>query len=164
VLHGGGVSPLGDEECRPVRVAVRNDMVRERVGLRGHSRHRLGSHRGCQALLLQESGAPLRCALALSPDVLLSLSVVPRFLAATAIAFTPVFVANLIFAERFKGVGSSVVAFGANLLGAMVGGLLEYGGRVVGYRALLLVVAGLYSLAFVFRPREATRGRATGVG
>jgi hypothetical protein len=49
-----------------------------------------------------------------------------------------------------------VVAFGANLLGAMVGGLLEYGALLVGYRALLLVVAGLYSLAFVFRPREAT--------
>jgi hypothetical protein len=38
----------------------------------------------------------------------------------------------------------------------MVGGLLEYGALVVGYRGLLLVVAGLYSLAFVFRPREAT--------
>jgi hypothetical protein len=50
-----------------------------------------------------------------------------------------------------------VVAFGANLLGAMVGGLLEYGALVVGYRGLLLAVAGLYSLAFVFRPREATR-------
>jgi hypothetical protein len=50
-----------------------------------------------------------------------------------------------------------VVAFGANLLGAMVGGLLEYGALVVGYRALLLVVAGLYGLAFAFRPREATR-------
>jgi hypothetical protein len=101
--------------------------------------------------------AGLMLAWVVSPELLLSLSVVPRFLAATAIAFTPVFVANLIFAERFKGVGSSVVAFGANLLGAMVGGLLEYGALVVGYRALLLVVAGLYSLAFVFRPREATR-------
>jgi hypothetical protein len=101
--------------------------------------------------------AGLVLAWVVSPELLLSLSVVPRFLAATAIAFTPVFVANLIFAERFKGVGSSVVAFGANLLGAMVGGLLEYGALVVGYRALLLVVAGLYSLAFVFRPREATR-------
>jgi len=101
--------------------------------------------------------AGLTLAWVVSPEQLLSLSVVPRFLAATAVAFAPVFVANLIFAERFRGVGSSVVAFGANLLGAMVGGLLEYGALVVGYRALLLVVAGLYSLAFVFRPREATR-------
>jgi SAM-dependent methyltransferase len=99
----------------------------------------------------------LTLAWVVSPELLLSLSVVPRFLAATAVAFAPVFVANLIFAERFRGVGSSVVAFGANLLGAMVGGLLEYGALLVGYRALLLVVAGLYSLAFVFRPKEETR-------
>jgi hypothetical protein len=100
--------------------------------------------------------AALMLAWVVSPEQLLSLSVVPRFLASTAVAFAPVFVANLIFAERFKDVGSSVIAFGANLLGAMVGGLLEYGALVVGYRALLLVVAGLYSLAFVFRPRDAT--------
>jgi SAM-dependent methyltransferase len=101
------------------------------------------------------------CTLAwfVSPEWLLSLSIVPRFVAATGIAFAPIFVANLIFAQRFKAVGSSVVAFGANLLGAMIGGLLEYGALVVGYRSLLLVVAGLYTLAFVFRPRESAEAR-----
>ena len=48
------------------------------------------------------------------------------FLAAAVVAFTPIFLANLVFAQRFKDVGSSTVAFGANLLGAMVGGMLEY--------------------------------------
>jgi SAM-dependent methyltransferase len=98
--------------------------------------------------------AVLLVAWVVSPESLLSLSVVPRFCAAVSIAFGPIFVANLIFAERFRDVGSSVIAFGANLLGAMVGGLLEYGALVVGYRALLLVVAGLYVLAFVSRPGE----------
>ena len=94
------------------------------------------------------------------PDTLLQLSAVPRFAAATALAFGPVFVANLIFAERFKEVGSSVVAFGANLLGAMVGGLLEYGALLIGYRALLLVVAGLYALAFLSgRPGRAEEAK-----
>jgi SAM-dependent methyltransferase len=88
------------------------------------------------------------------PESLLSLSIIPRFFAAITIAFGPIFVANLIFAERFRDVGSSVIAFGANLLGAMVGGLLEYGALVLGYRSLLLVVAGLYLLAFVSRPVE----------
>jgi hypothetical protein len=46
-------------------------------------------------------------------------------------------------------VGSSATAFGANLLGAMVGGVLEYGAIVVGYRNLLIVVAVLYAFAFV---------------
>jgi hypothetical protein len=66
-----------------------------------------------------------------------------------------VFVANLIFAERFRGVGSSTVAFGANLLGAMLGGVLEYLAIATGYRMLLVVVALLYGLAFVTVRRRA---------
>jgi SAM-dependent methyltransferase len=91
------------------------------------------------------------------PGALLGLSVVPRFALAVGLAFTPVFVANLIFAQRFKDVGSSTVAFGANLLGAMVGGVLEYGAIVVGYRNLLVLVAALYGLAYV-AGREHLRG------
>ena len=67
----------------------------------------------------------------------------------SALAFAPVFLANLVFAQRFRDVGASTVAFGANLLGAMVGGVLEYVAIVMGYRNLLLLVAMLYALAFV---------------
>jgi hypothetical protein len=99
-------------------------------------------------------------------DSLLSLGVLPRFLAATALAFAPVFLANLIFAERFRDVGESTVAFGANLLGAMVGGVFEYLSLVVGYRALLLVAAALYALAFVTtrRPHGDPESDRAGVG
>ena len=83
------------------------------------------------------------------PSALLDLAVVPRFFAAVALAFTPIFAANLVFTERFKAVGVSTVAFGANLLGAMVGGVLEYMSLVVGYRSLLIFVAVLYGLAFL---------------
>jgi hypothetical protein len=97
--------------------------------------------------------APLFAALILAwavpPEPLLGLDFVPRFAAAVALGFTPVFIANLVFADRFRDVGSSTVAFGTNLLGAIVGGVLEYGALVVGYRALLIVVAALYGLAFV---------------
>jgi hypothetical protein len=41
------------------------------------------------------------------------------------------------------------VAFGANLLGAMIGGTLEYASLVTGYRALLIVASLLYGLAFL---------------
>ena len=88
-------------------------------------------------------------------ESLLALPLVPRFAAAVAIAFAPVFLANLIFAQRFKDVGSSLSAFGANLLGAMVGGILEYASLLVGFRALLIAVAVLYGLAFILRPRRA---------
>lgn len=83
----------------------------------------------------------------------LSLSVPLRFLVAVGIAFAPIFMANLVFTQRFKDVGSSTVAFGSNLLGAMVGGLLEYTSLIIGYRALLIVVAVLYGLAFAFGRR-----------
>ena len=85
---------------------------------------------------------------------LLTLPVVPRFFAATALAFTPVFVANLVFAQRFKGVGSLTTAFGANLLGAIVGGALEYLSLITGFNFLLVVVAALYGLAFLFGRRH----------
>jgi len=80
---------------------------------------------------------------------LLDLSSIARFTAAVLVGFTPVFMGNLIFANRFRDVGSSTIAFGTNLLGAIVGGLLEYGALVVGYRALLIAVAVLYALALV---------------
>jgi hypothetical protein len=85
---------------------------------------------------------------------LLSLPIVLRFLAATALAFAPVFIANLVFAQRFQNVGSSTTAFGANLLGAMVGGVLEYLSLITGFRFLLVVVAVLYGLAFLFGRRH----------
>ena len=89
---------------------------------------------------------------------LLSLPVVARFLAATALAFAPVFLANLVFAQRFKRTGSSTTAFGASLLGAIVGGVLEYLSLITGFRFLLVVVAVLYGLAFVFGRRHLTAG------
>ena len=86
-------------------------------------------------------------------DHLLALNLIPRFVAAVALAFAPVYLANLIFAERFRSVGDSTVAFGANLLGAMIGGVVEYLSLLIGYRSLLLVAAGVYALAFVFGRR-----------
>jgi hypothetical protein len=90
-------------------------------------------------------------------SALLSLPVVPRFLAGAALAFAPIFLANLVFAQRFAKTSSSTVAFGANLLGAMVGGALEYLALVSGYRSLLVVVAVLYGLAFLTGRRHLAR-------
>jgi SAM-dependent methyltransferase len=91
-------------------------------------------------------------------SALLGLPAWPRFAAAVSLAFLPVFLANLIFAQRFRDVGDSAEAFGANLLGAIVGGVLEYAALITGYRALLILVALLYAGAFVTlggRPSEA---------
>jgi SAM-dependent methyltransferase len=82
-------------------------------------------------------------------DDLLQLPFWPRLLAAGTLAFAPIFLANLIFADRFKATAASATAFGVNLLGAMTGGLLEYASLVIGYRNLLLVVACTYLCAFL---------------
>jgi spermidine synthase len=93
--------------------------------------------------------AALVLAWVIPQSALLSLPVVPRFLAAVALAFAPIFLANLVFAQRFAKTSASTVAFGANLLGAMVGGALEYLALITGYRSLLIAVAVLYGLAFL---------------
>ena len=80
---------------------------------------------------------------------LLSLPFVPRLLAAIALGFAPVFLGNLVFAERFRATTVSTLAFAANLLGAMIGGVLEYASLLLGYRDLVAVVALLYGLAFL---------------
>lgn len=99
---------------------------------------------------------------AIPSSALLNLSLPVRFVAAILVAFTPIFLANLVFAERFKDVGSSTTAFGANLLGAMIGGILEYSALIVGYRSLLILTAILYGLAFLLG-RQHLQGRGASV-
>ena len=82
-------------------------------------------------------------------ESLLGLPMVVRFFAGGALAFAPVYLANLIFSQRFKDVATSGDAFAANLLGAIVGGALEYLALITGYRFLLILVALLYGAAFV---------------
>lgn len=98
--------------------------------------------------------ASLLVAWLVRPDQLLGLPPVPRFIAATAAMFTPVLIGNLIFAERFRVVAASTTAFGVNLLGAILGGALEYSSVVLGYRWLVLTVGVLYGAAFLLSPRR----------
>jgi hypothetical protein len=104
----------------------------------------------------------LALAWAVPQDSLLGLSPVPRFFAAVAIAFAPIYLANLVFSQRFADVAASTVAFAANLLGAIVGGTLEYLSLVTGYRFLLVVVGALYAGAFVSNRLLLVRAPAAG--
>jgi SAM-dependent methyltransferase len=85
---------------------------------------------------------------------LLGLSVGPRAVIAVAVAFLPIFAANVVFAKRFAETADGPTAFGANLLGAMVGGCLEYLAILVGFHALLLVAAAIYLGAFLLLPKR----------
>jgi hypothetical protein len=76
-----------------------------------------------------------------------------RYAVAAALAFAPVFFANLVFTYSFRDTRTADMAFASNLLGAMVGGALEYLALVTGYRALLLLVALLYVAAYLLATR-----------
>jgi tRNA1(Val) A37 N6-methylase TrmN6 len=89
-------------------------------------------------------------------SVLLSMSFLPRAIVAIVISFLPIFAANVIFAKRFSATADAPMAFGTNLLGAIVGGCLEYLSLIFGYRALLILAAMLYVGAYLVMPRSRT--------
>ena len=59
----------------------------------------------------------------------------------------PVFFAGILFASEFQTAESPSAALGANMLGAVVGGLLENLSLVTGMKALLLIAIVLYCFA-----------------
>jgi SAM-dependent methyltransferase len=91
------------------------------------------------------------------PEWLLPLPFWPRLLAATLLAFLPIFLANVAFSKRFRETSDSQEAFAINLFGTIVGGCLEYSALFLGYDNLLIVVGLLYLAAFLLVPRGAAR-------
>lgn len=95
----------------------------------------------------------LAAAWALPEEWLLGLPYVPRLIAATLVAFVPIYIANVAFSKRFRESGDTRSAFAVNLLGTILGGCLEYSALFTGYNNLLFVVAVLYLAAFVAIPK-----------
>jgi SAM-dependent methyltransferase len=100
-------------------------------------------------ILYSGLGAVLLIAYLLPPSALLFDPAWLRYLAAAVIAFAPVFFANLVFTASFRDTRTADMAFASNLIGAMVGGVLEYTALVTGYQALLIIVAALYAAAYL---------------
>ncbi len=61
----------------------------------------------------------------------------------------PLFFAGIIFATSLRRLKTVELAFGSNLLGSVVGGMLEYSSLVFGIRALYLVAAAAYLLSWL---------------
>jgi hypothetical protein len=64
----------------------------------------------------------------------------------------PIFFSGMIFTRSFVAAPSKQEAFGANLVGAIGGALLQSLTFVVGVKALLIVVAALYAASWVALP------------
>jgi SAM-dependent methyltransferase len=85
----------------------------------------------------------------------------PAFVGAlVAVVFSvPVIFAGLLFSLEFRFVAAPGAALGANVLGAVVGGLLENFSLLLGMRALLPITVGVYCVAAIALWRLETMSR-----
>jgi SAM-dependent methyltransferase len=107
-------------------------------------------------------GLSLAVAFLLPPSALLIDPAWLRYGLSALVAFAPVFFANLVFTRSFQDTRSADMAFASNLVGATLGGVLEYAALITGYRTLLLVVAGLYLAALLLGTRIRVLGDRPG--
>lgn len=88
-----------------------------------------------------------------------------RYGLAAALVFAPIFFANVAFSFSFRDARAADMAFASNVLGAMVGGMLEWTALVTGYQSLIALAAALYLAAYLLATRWrflADRGLAVG--
>lgn len=74
-----------------------------------------------------------------------------------ALTSLPMLFSGIVFVRSFAVTVDKSNALGANLIGALVGALLQSITFITGIKALLLVVAGFYLLSFVSAPRQSER-------
>ena len=80
-----------------------------------------------------------------------------QIVGSSALAFVPIVFAGVIFAVSFSRVAEPDKAFGANIAGAMFGGLAEYSSMLLGFQHLLFVAVALYLISLVgWRMTQAT--------
>ena len=73
----------------------------------------------------------------------------------------PIFFAGVVFTDSFRQSSERSYAFGANILGAVAGGLAQNLSFIVGLRSLLLLAAFVYALSALLQLRADQRyGRA----
>jgi hypothetical protein len=94
----------------------------------------------------------------LPPETLLVGSHALRAVLAGTVAFLPIFCANVLFARLFGETQEGRVSYAFNLLGGILGGLLEYASLLVGYQALVGLATVFYLLALLFAYRYSLRG------
>jgi SAM-dependent methyltransferase len=80
-----------------------------------------------------------------------------KLLTVSAFLTAPVFFAGLVFIQSFATCTDKTRALGSNLIGALVGGLLESLSFVTGIRALVVLVGLFYLVAILRRPAAVRR-------
>ena len=91
---------------------------------------------------------------AVRPDRLLTLPYAVRSVLGPLLAALPVGFAGIIFSSIFKASPHPSASLGANLLGAVVGGCLEFLSTVTGLRALTLLALAFYLVTLLLLRRS----------
>lgn len=103
--------------------------------------------------------APLLGALAVlvltPPDAVLGWDFAWRILWALLVMPLPIFFAGLIFSTTLRNSPNPAASFGANLIGAVIGGFCEYLAMLTGNSSLLLLVIAAYLVSFGCQGRVA---------
>jgi hypothetical protein len=82
-------------------------------------------------------------------DAFLGMSREVQLAGSCLLAFTPIFFAGVVFAVSFSHAADADRAFGANVAGAMFGGLCEYSSMLIGFQYVVLVAVAFYALSAV---------------
>jgi hypothetical protein len=101
--------------------------------------------------------APLLATLLLlyfvNQDTILALNFDQRLLWSLLVVPLPIFFAGLIFSTTFREGSSPSAFFGANLIGAMIGGFCEYLSMLIGNGQLMFLVIAAYLISLILRMR-----------
>jgi len=87
-------------------------------------------------------------------SALLTESRATRIAGAIVVLCSPVFFASIVFIRTFAAARFSGASLGSNLLGALVGGLLESLSLWIGLRSLLFIALFLYAAAYLVSLRQ----------
>lgn len=93
-------------------------------------------------------------------DMFLGLNPSLQIAGSCLLVFLPIFFAGVVFALFFGQSKEPDRVLGANIAGAMTGGLAESASMVLGFRYLLLIAMAFYALAALLANDQGKRGKA----
>jgi SAM-dependent methyltransferase len=100
--------------------------------------------------------ASILAAYVIPPEAFFLGSFWAKVFASTAVLCLPVFFAGIVFIVSFAREGFRSEALGSNLLGALLGGMLESISMWTGMKSILILVALFYALSWIVLLRQAS--------
>jgi hypothetical protein len=97
-------------------------------------------------------------------DAFLGMSRGQQIAGSCLLAFAPIVFAGIVFSVSFSRAADPERAFGANIAGAMFGGLSEYSSMLLGFQYVVLVAVAFYALSAASAYLSASRSSPQPLG